>query len=156
MALSIDSKSTVFKDIKSFKRHLQSNGHTTKAVLDDATMDRVGALVTADKRYTLTPPDELRYLEGLLELPLGQLKEFGIIPAAGHETCWCGRIPTALDVVVTALRQGIHGKPLIRDTFIGMQNVFEMAEKGRDAACISCGRLVTAAVYHYKRSYLYA
>jgi hypothetical protein len=51
-------------------------------------------------------------------------KEFGMIAAAGHETCLCGRIPSALDVVVTALKQGIHGKALVRDTLLGAQNIW--------------------------------
>jgi hypothetical protein len=87
---------------------------------------------------------------------MGHIEEFGMIPAAGHETCSCGRTPSALDVVLTALKQGIHEKALVRDTLLGTQNIFEMADAGREAACVSCGRLVRAAVYHYKRSYLYA
>ena len=156
MPLSIESGSTALKDMEAFKRHLKSKGYTTKVVLDDKTMAQASALVTADKRYKLTPPEELRYMEGLLELPIGHMKEFGIIPAAGHETCGCGRTPSALDIVLTALKQGIHGKALVRETIVGLENVFEMADAGRDAACISCGRLVRAQVYHYKRSYLYA
>lgn len=31
---------------------------------------------------------------GLLDLPMGHMKEFGMIAAAGHETCLCGRIPS--------------------------------------------------------------
>ena len=156
MALSIDPQSAVLKDIDTLKRHLKSKGYATKVVLDDKTMERASALATGDKRYKLTPPDELRYIEGLLDLPMGHMKEFGMIAAAGHETCLCGRIPSALDVVVTALKQGIHGKALVRDTLHGAQNIFEMSDAGRDASCVSCGRLITAAVYHYKRSYLYA
>jgi hypothetical protein len=156
MSLSIEPQSAVLKDIETLKRHLKSKGYATKVVLDDKTMERASALVTGDKRYRLTPPDELRYIEGLLDLPMGHMREFGMIPAAGHETCECGRAPSALDVVATALRQGVHGKALVRDTILGTQNIFEMSDTGRDAACLSCGRLVTAAVYHYKRSYLYA
>jgi hypothetical protein len=156
MSFSIDSQSPVLKDIETLKRHLKSKGYTTRVVLDDKTMERASALVTGDKRYRLTPPDELRYLEGLLDLPMGHMKEFGMIPAAGYEVCSCGRTPSALDVVVTALKQRIHEKALVRDTLLGTQNTFEMSDAGRDALCVSCGRLVTAAVYHYKRSYLYA
>ena len=156
MPLSIDPQSAVLKDIETLKRHLKSKGYATRVVLDDKTMERASALVTSDKRYRLTPPDELRYLEGLLDLPMGHMKEFGTIPAEGHEVCSCGRTPSALDVVVTALKQRIHEKALVRDTLLGTQNTFEMSDAGRDASCMSCGRLVTAAVYHYKRSYLYA
>jgi hypothetical protein len=156
MPLSIDSRSPAFKSIDALKRHLKSQGYTTKVVLDDKTMERASALVTADKRYRLTPPDELRYMEGLLELPLGHIEEFGIIAAKGSETCVCGRVPTALDVVLTALKHKIHGKALVRDTLLGLENVFELADAGRDAACLGCGNLVRAQVYHYKREYLYA
>jgi hypothetical protein len=93
-------------------------------------MERASALATGDKRYKLTPPDELRYIEGLLDLPMGHMKEFGMIAAVGHESCLCGRIPSASDVVVTALKQGIHGKALVRDTLLGAQNIFEMSDAG--------------------------
>jgi hypothetical protein len=119
-------------------------------------MENVSGLVTADKRYQLTPPDELRYMEGLLDLPLGFMDEFGFIPAAGHEACTCGRIPSALDVVLTALKQGIHGKSLVRDTILGTENVFEMADSGRKFACISCAHEHLMAVYHWRGSYMYA
>jgi hypothetical protein len=156
MALSLDPKSAALKDLDAFKSYVKSKGYTTKVILDDKTMERVAALVTSDKRYILTPEPELRYLEGLLELPLGTMKEFGTVPAKGHEKCGCGRVPSALDIVVTALKRGVHGKALVRDTVLGLENVFEIAESGRDAMCIGCGRLVQAVRYHYKRPYLYA
>jgi hypothetical protein len=156
MPLSIDPRSPALKSIDALKRHLKSKGYTTKAVLDDKTMERASALVTGDKRYRLTPPDELRYMEGLLDLSMGHIVEFGIIAAKGYETCACGRVPTALDVVLTALKQKIHGKALVRDTLLGLENIFELADGGRDAACLSCGKLVRAAVYNHKRTYLYA
>jgi hypothetical protein len=156
MSLGIDPRAAALKDIDALKRHLRSKGYTTKVVFDDKTMERASALVTGDKRYKLTPPDELRYMEGLLDLPMGYMEEFGIIPAEGYEVCGCGRTPSALDVVLTALKQGIHGKALVRETILGLENVFEIADAGRDAGCVSCGKLVRVARYHYKRTYMYA
>ncbi len=71
MSLSIDPQSAVLKDIDTLKRHLKSKGYATRVVLDDKTMERASALVTSDKRYRLTPPDELRYS---LDLPMGHMK----------------------------------------------------------------------------------
>jgi hypothetical protein len=124
--------------------------------LDDDAMDRISSLVRADRRYRPTPPEELRYMEGLLDLPLGFMEEFGYIPANGYEVCECGRTPSALDVVHTALKQNIHSKTLVRDTILGSDNVFEMADSGRHAACISCSNQFVTEVYNHKRNYLYA
>ena len=156
MSLTLDSRAVALHDINALKAHLRSQGYATKVVLDDDAMEKVGALVTADQRYQQTPPGELRYMEGLLDLPLGFIDEFGFIPAAGHETCICGRIPSALDVVLTALKQGIHSKVLVRDTILGAENVFEMADSGRKFACISCANEHLMAVYHWRGSYMYA
>ena len=156
MALSLDPQTAPLDDIKALKQYLQSRGYTSKVVLDDDAMDRISTLITADRRYRLTPPEELRYMEGLLNLPLGFMREFGYIPMGGHEVCECGRTPSALDVVHTALKQGIHSKALVRDTMLGHQNVFEMADSGRTAACISCSNTFVVEVYHHLRNYMYA
>ena len=95
-------------------------------------------------------------MEGLLDLPLGFMTEFGYIPVDGYELCECGRTPTALDVVQTALKQGIHSRALVRDTILGPANVFELADFGRQAECISCARQFIVEVYHYLRNYMYA
>jgi hypothetical protein len=156
MPLGLDLRSDSPQNIEALKRDLRSGGYVTKVVLDDDTMEWASALVVADKGYRLTPPDELRYMEGLLDLPIGYMKEFGFIPSEGFEVCTCGRTPSALDVVVTALKQGIHRRELVRDTILGLEKIFEMSDMGRDAACVSCGRIIKVGVYHYKGSYLYA
>lgn len=156
MSLSLDPQTVPLDTISELKAYLQTKGYTTKVILDEAAIERVSSLVTADERYQLTPPDELRYMEGILDLPLGIMEEFGFIPSDESRTCVCGRKPSALDVVHTALAQGIHGKSLIRDTILGPGKIFEMASDGRDFACLSCGNRMTMKVYHYKRRYLYA
>jgi len=61
-----------------------------------------------------------------------------------------------LDIVVTAQKRNIHGKDVMRDALIGLENIFEIAESGREAMCLSCGRLFMVARYTRKSSYLYA
>lgn len=102
-----------------------------------------------------TPPEELRYLEGLLNLPFGHLQRFRIIAAPGYERCACGRTPSALDITATATRRQIHGREMMRDTLIGFSNLFEMAEEGRLAECVSCGRAMLSSSY-WTSAYMYA
>ena len=155
MAIHVN-KSVFANGLHDLKSHLKGKGFKTKVILDDDTMEAASNIVRADKAYTLTPPDELRYIEGLLNLPFNHIEEFGVIPTAGSHVCACGRKPSALDLIVTTLRQGFHGVDLVRNTIIGFDNIFEMAESGREAMCTSCGKPVVLAVYHYKRPYLYA
>jgi len=111
--------------------------------------------LNAEAGVLSTPPDELRYIEGLAELPFGYLSEFKVIPAPGHAKCACGRTPSALEIVHSALRRRVHDKALIRDTLLGFQNILELAQNGRQGECIACGRPVVMAVY-FARSYMYA
>ena len=155
--MPLQMKSTAWSTIEELKEKLKSLGYTSKAILDDSTMEKADKLISRSKGYYKTPERELRYMEGLLSLPLGYIDDFGVIHAEGHEKCTCGRVPSALDVVVTALKRGIHGRELIRDTLIGLENVFELAEgAGREAQCINCGRPVLLARYSYKKKYRYA
>jgi hypothetical protein len=154
--LRLDAKTAPMDDITALKKFLATRGYTTKIILDDAAMERISNIVTSGSRYRLTPPEELRYLEGLLNLPLYFMTEFGFIPANGYELCECGRTPTALDVVQTALKEGIHSKALVRNTILGRENVFELADAGRQAECISCARQFIVEIYHHKRNYMYA
>lgn len=57
-------------------------------------------------RYHHTPNEELRYIKGLLNLPFGYIEQFRAVPAEGHERCTCGRTPSALDIIYTALKKG--------------------------------------------------
>lgn len=141
--------------IEEAKKALRAQGFGTKVILTDQAMQALSKLVTDDPAYRKTPPAELNYMEGLLGLPLGYIDEFGFVPAKGNEQCVCGRAPSALDIVVTALRQGIHERSLIRDAIIGLENIFEMGDGGRTGNCINCGRPVVMERYHRNRPYIY-
>ena len=78
---------------------LKKDGFTQKAIVSDEQMDRLVEVFDSQKGVIATPPDELRYIEGLTELPFGYLTEFKVIPAPGHEKCACGRTPSALEIV---------------------------------------------------------
>ena len=120
--------------------------------------DQMAALAEAFDRHealVYTPPDELRYIEGLADLPLRKIEEFNVIPAPGSERCDCGRVPTAADVVATALRRHIHEKSMIRNTLLGTETIVERADQGREAECLDCGRKITLLGYR-KKSYIYA
>ncbi len=107
------------------------------------------------KRSRETPQNELRYIEGLFGLPLGHIESFKVIPAEGYEQCRCGRTPSALDIVHFALTHHVHSRDLIRDTLLGLQNIFELSDAGREGECYQCGRRVAFEGY-YKKGYAYA
>jgi hypothetical protein len=131
------------------------DGFTQKAIVSDDQMAKLVEAFDSQMGVTSTPSDELRYIEGLAELPFGYLHEFKVIPAPGHEKCACGRIPSALEIVGAALRRKIHDKSLIRDTLIGFENLLEIAQNGRHGECVSCGRAVVMRGYR-TRKYMYA
>ena len=54
-----------------------------------------------------------------------------------------------------SLKRRIHDKELIRDALLGLSNLFEISEGGRDAECYACGRALTFAIY-YKKGCMYA
>jgi hypothetical protein len=141
---------TLQKLVSQFAR----NGFAQKAIVSDEQMAALSAAFNSEKGVIATPPDELRYIEGLAELPFGYLKEFKVIPA-GQGKCVCGRVPTALEIVNTAFKRGIHDKRLIRDTLIGFENILEIAKDGRQGECIVCARPVTMRSY-WTHSYMYA
>ena len=62
---------------------LKKDGFTQKAIVSDEQMDRLVEVFDSQKGVIATPPDELRYIEGLTELPFGYLTEFKVIPAPG-------------------------------------------------------------------------
>jgi hypothetical protein len=124
MPLSLEPQAVPLDSISALMTLLQAKGYNAKVILDDSAMERVSRLVTTDERYQLTAQDALQYIEGLLDLPLGFMNELGFIPSDESHICVCGRTPSALDVGHTALSQGIHAKPSIRDTFLGPQHIF--------------------------------
>ena len=137
------------------KENLRSSGFDRKAILSDADMARAVMLVERDPHAVETPPDELRYIEGLPNLPVGYISSFKVVPKAGYEKCRCGRVPTALDVIYGALSKQIHSRELVRDTLIGFANVFEFSDDGRRTECYTCGRPVLLARYTRKSNYVY-
>lgn len=134
---------------------LQNRGFKQKAIVSDDEMKQMCVAFDAQKGVVSTPEAELRYIEGLMDLPIGYIPEFKVLPAEGHEKCECGRVPSALDLVSTALKHKIHDKSLMRDTFIGFHNLVEMAQTGRAGECIACGRPTLFAGYR-KQDYMYA
>ncbi|MEU4425546.1 hypothetical protein AB0F81_33405 [Actinoplanes sp. NPDC024001] len=143
------------KTITDLKESLQREGFDRKAILSGEQMRTAQELLDGSDGALDTPPEELRYIEGLLNLPLGHLKQFRIIPAPGYEQCRCGRTPSALDITATAARNHIHGKEMMRDTLIGFANLFEMAQDGRMAECFGCGRPMLSSSY-WTSGYMYA
>jgi hypothetical protein len=144
-----------WKTLKELKTHLKKAGFEKKAILDDEEMAHVIQLLDRDKRALDTPPPELRYIEGLLNLPLGYLESFKVIPKPGHEKCQCGRVPSALDIVSFAFSRHIHQRELLRDTLLGVSNMLEIAEEGRAGECYHCGRTLIMFSY-WTTGYAYA
>ena len=139
-----------------FKDHLERAGFDKKAILSDEEMANVNRILDRDERARDTPPEELRYIEGLFNLPLGHIRSFKIIPKPGHENCSsCGRAASALDIVYFAFSKQIHSRELIRDTLIGSSNIFEISEEGRDGECYRCGERMSSEAY-WKVGYGYA
>lgn len=147
MSLSEKELEKEWNTIKDFKKKLRDEGFEDKAILSDNQMRMVSDTIKNSKRLTYTPEEELRHIEGLLELPFRHLEEFVVIPKRGSEKCRCGRTPSALEVVQAAVKRRIHSKRLMRDTLLGIRNIFEIAEDGRQGKCISCGRPKNIASY---------
>lgn len=141
--------------IANLKENLRRQGYGQRAVVPDHEMTRAQELLDSQPGIVETPAEELRYIEGLLGLPYGHLPRFRVLPAEGYERCACGRTPTALDLVQTAVRKRIHDRDLIRDTLIGFSNLIELAEDGRAAECLNCGRATLSASY-WTHAYMYA
>ena len=141
--------------LDAFKKGLTKAGFERRAVLDDREMARLLKLLGGLPGALETPPEELRYIEGLLDLPLGHVQGFWMVPKPGFETCACGRTPSALDLVAFAYRHRVHDRELIRDTVLGLENLFELADEGRVGECIRCGRRLESGAY-WKVGYAYA
>jgi len=145
----------ILNTLKKFKEKLRKDGYEKKAHLSDDEMGMLLQLLNKDKRALDTSDIELRYIEGLLHLPLGYINSFRVIPKPGFEKCNCGRSPSALDIVHYAYSRQLHNRELIRDTIIGFSNIFEFSDDGRIGECISCGRPVTMFSY-WTNGYAYA
>ncbi|MFJ4776507.1 hypothetical protein [Streptomyces sp. NPDC088762] len=142
--------------LEQLKSEYRKSGARTGIKLDDDDMRKALSLLSYQGGPVVaTPATELRYIEGLLRLPLDSIGEFSVIPASGQERCRCGRIPTALDIVAYAVSHKVHDEQLLRDTVIGVYNVFEFADEGRTAPCHRCGREFTTSSY-WTHSYMYA
>jgi hypothetical protein len=141
--------------VQKLKESLKEAGYDQKAILAPSEMDRALEALETESRALDTPAEELRYIEGLLDLPMGYIEYFRVVPAPGYEKCRCGRVPSALDIVHHAYAQQIHARELLRDTLIGLRNIFELSDRGRVAGCYACGRPIVMAAY-YKVGYGYA
>ncbi|GGU46208.1 hypothetical protein [Streptomyces coeruleorubidus] len=142
--------------LEQLKGEYRRSGARTGVKLGEDEMRRAISLLPHDGSVVETPAVELRYIEGLLRLPLDSIGEFSVVPAASNQSrCPCGRTPTALDIVAYAVSHKVHEEQLLRDTVIGVYNVFEFADEGRTAPCHRCGREFTTSSY-WTHSYMYA
>ena len=144
-----------FNTLDELKSAVSKEGFLHKAILSDADYAKADALLRAHPDVIDTPSGELRYIEGLLELPYGFINEFKVVPAPQYKKCNCGRTPSALEVISYAGRRNVHSKSTIRDTLIGFHNVYEPSNGAREADCIVCGRRVQILMY-FRHGYPYA
>lgn len=141
--------------IQALKDEYRRSGARTGIRLSDEEMRRAMSFLPQQGPVVKTPAEELRYIEGLLRLPLGTITEFSVIPASGRSSCVCGRTPTAMDIVAYAVEHRVHDERLLRDTVLGVHNIFEFADEGRAAPCHNCGREFLAGSY-WTHAYMYA
>jgi hypothetical protein len=141
--------------LRAFTDRLRADGFEARAIVSDEEMATATEAFHREEGILDTPAEELRYIEGLLNLPMGHIERFSIVPAAGHGRCVCGRVPSALDLVATALRRRIHDRDVVRDTLLGLANLVELADGGRAADCFSCGRAMLSSSY-WTHGYMYA
>lgn len=151
----MDNKATERTSLQEFTDRLRARGFETRAIVSDEEMAAATEAFHAEEGVLDTPAEELRYIEGLLDLPMGHIEQFSIIPATGHARCTCGRVPSALDLVATALRRRIHDRATVRETVLGLTNLVELADGGRAADCFSCGRRMLSSSY-WTNAYMYA
>jgi hypothetical protein len=142
-------------EVLQFRADLLSSGYKTKAYVEEAKLARLTSALRANPDSISTPPEELRYMEGIIGLPLNHFEFFCVIPKDGDGHCSCGRRMSVLDITMHAIRAGIHSREMMRDALSGAQNIFEIAQDGRKGECLSCGRPVETASY-FGKSYIYA
>jgi hypothetical protein len=133
----------------------ESQTYLGKMVISPERMERVRAEFRQLPGLRATPESDLRYIEGLLDLPHGTVKHFYCIPDASSATCACGREPNAAEVIAHALRNGVHSRQIVRDAVIGVQPIFERSDGGREAACLRCSRRIKLLGY-LGEDYIYA
>ncbi|HVO16348.1 MAG TPA: hypothetical protein VMV26_14110 [Alphaproteobacteria bacterium] len=90
--------------VDKFKSDLAKAGFSSKAILDEKQLARLVSELEKDPLVSSTPDTELRYIEGLLRLPLEFIEFFSVIPKSGCEKCKCGREPSALEVISYAIK----------------------------------------------------
>jgi hypothetical protein len=131
----------------------RSAGYLGKMIISDKEMSEAQAEGMKLHGVRAAPVEDLRYIEGLLDLPYGFVKSFFCIPDSASSVCSCGREPSPADIVAYALRKNIHSKQVIRDAVIGLENIFEPSEGGREAPCLKCGSIIRLSGYWTHRYY---
>jgi hypothetical protein len=132
----------------------EASAYLHKMVIPRARMDRALAEANALQGVRETPPADLRFIEGIADLPYESVTFFRCIPDAQSIVCKCGREPNAADIVAHALRQNIHSRQTVRDAIAGLQCIFEAAQGGRQAPCLRCARPITLRGY-WRQEYMY-
>ncbi|HUJ46428.1 MAG TPA: hypothetical protein VLV55_04795 [Rhizomicrobium sp.] len=125
-----------------------------KMIIPRDRMDRAVAEANAMPGVRHTPPADLRFIEGIADLPYESVTFFHCIPDAQSVVCKCGREPNAADIVAYALRQNLHSRQTVRDAIIGVQCIFEAAQNGRQAPCLRCARRIMLSGY-WRQEYMY-
>jgi hypothetical protein len=140
-------------ELEGLRREAQE--YLGKMVISPERMARVQDEVRRLPGLRATPDSDLRYIEGLLDIPHGSVKFFYFIPDAKSVTCRCGREPNAAEVIAHAIRKGIHPRQVVRDAVLDIEPIFEPSDGGRKAPCLRCSRLITLETY-LGQSYIYA
>jgi hypothetical protein len=132
----------------------EASAYMHKMVIPRARMDRALAEANRLPGVRETPPADLRFIEGIADLPYESVTFFHCIPDAKSIVCPCGREPNAADIVAYALRQNLHSRQTVRDAIAGLQCIFEVARGGREAPCLRCARRIMLHGY-WRQEYMY-
>jgi len=133
----------------------EASAYMHKMVISRERMDRALAEASGWQGVRETPPADLRFIEGIADLPYESVKFFRCIPDPKSAVCQCGREPNAADIVAYALRQNIHSRQIVRDAIAGLQCIFEAAQGGgREAPCLRCSRRIIMRGY-WRQEYFY-
>jgi hypothetical protein len=132
----------------------EASAYMHKMIISRARMDRALAEASGWQGVRETPPADLRFIEGIADLPYESVTFFHCIPHPQSITCQCGREPNAADIVAYALRQNIHSRQTVRDATAGLQCIFEVSRGGREAPCLRCSRRIMMLAY-WRQEYFY-